>query len=202
MPIEAQGREIRQSLKLPAAVVVLASVLASSGIARAEVPSQSVGPVQDRGGLYVRERERYMDTRRVFLSSLLVWGGANVAAGIPIAAVSRDAFGQWFGVQTLAWGAVNSAIAVVGLATSGSVRRDLDTLGAVEAERRRMQRFLWINAALDVVYVTAGALLYGLAEDRGARGNGAAILGQGLFLVGFDFLGSFTQGPRAPLSAP
>ena len=201
MAIKAQGREIRQSLKLPAAVVVLSSVLASSAIARAEVPSQSVGPVQDSGA-YVRERERYMDTRRVFLSSLLVWGGANVAAGIPIAAVSRDAFGQWFGVQTIAWGAVNSAIAVVGLATSGSVRRDLDTLGAVEAERRRMQRFLWINAALDVVYVTAGALLYGLAEDRGARGNGAAILGQGLFLVGFDFLGSFTQGPRAPLSAP
>jgi len=188
-------------LKLPIAVVVLSSVLASSGIARAEVPSQSVGPVQD-GGLYVRERERYMDTRRIFLSSLLVWGGANVAAGIPISAVSRDAFGQWFGVQTIAWGAVNSAIAIVGLATSGTVRGELDTLGAIDAERRRMRRFLWINAALDVVYVTVGALLYGLAEDRGARGNGAAILGQGLFLVGFDFVGSFTQGPRAPLSGP
>ena len=36
----------------------------------------------------MRERERYLDTRRVFLSSRLVWGGANVAAGIPIAAVS------------------------------------------------------------------------------------------------------------------
>lgn len=162
-------------------------------VAYAELPHVDVGPVSSSAD--EEERERYMDTRRVFLSSLLVWGGANVVAGASVTAASRDAFGQWFGVQTLAWGTVNAAIGVVGLATSGSVRRELGTLEAITAERRRMQRFLWVNVALDVLYVMGGALLYGLAEDRGARGNGVAILGQGLFLAGFDLVGSFTQGP-------
>ena len=181
-------------MKLPLSAVVLTMGLGLARVGHTE-PTEAAASAP-APSTYVRERERYLDDRRGFLSSLLLWGGANVVMGLPLTASSRDPFVQWVGAQTVAWGAVNSAIAIVGLATTGSVRHDLGTLEAVAAERKSIQRFLWINVAFDFAYATAGALLYGLGDDPGLRGNGAAILGQGLFLVGFDLVGSFTQGPH------
>lgn len=184
----------------PFAIVALVVVPA---VARADVPHLAPGPTlapAAEAPLFERERERYMDGRRVFLSSLLVWGGTSTVAGASLVAFPRDSFAQWYGAQTIAWGLVNGTIAVVGLVTTSEVRRELSTRERVFAERRAMQRFLWVNVALDVLYVTTGALLLGLGESPAVRGNGAAILSQGGFLVGFDLLGSFTQGPRAPLS--
>ena len=186
-------------------IPILAATLAFPESAHAEVPSVPVGPRVEPSAtppndLYVRERERYMDGRRVFLSSLLAWGGTSIAAGVPLVAIPRDPFVQWYGVQTIAWGAVNAGIAVVGLLTTSGVRAELRDRDAVFAERRSIRRFLLVNVALDALYVATGALMLGLGTDPSLRGNGAAILTQGAFLLGFDALGTFTQGPVAPLS--
>lgn len=140
-------------------------------------------------------RDRYLEDRRGFLSVLLAHGTASLALGATMLAGSRDPFAQGFGLQTLAWGAVNDTIALVGLATESSVARTLRTSEDVLAERRSMRRFLWVNVGLDALYVTCGSLLAGLGKSRFLQGNGAAILSQGAFLFVFDLSGSFWQGP-------
>lgn len=140
-------------------------------------------------------RARYLEDRRGFLSILLAHGTASLAHGATMLAGSRDPLAQGFGLQTLAWGAVNDTIALVGLATEASVARSLRTSEDVLAERRSMRRFLWVNVGLDALYVTCGALISGLGKERFLQGNGAAVLSQGAFLFVFDLSGSFWQGP-------
>ncbi len=140
-------------------------------------------------------RARYLDDRRGFLSILLAHGTASLALGATMLAGSRDPLAQGFGLQTLAWGAVNDTIALVGLATEANVAHSLRTSEDVLAERHRMRRFLWVNVGLDALYVTCGALLAGLGKERFLQGNGAAVLSQGAFLFVFDLSGSFWQGP-------
>ena len=158
------------------------------------VPRLALTPpsVKDRA---LASRARYLEDRRGFLSILLAHGTASLALGATMLAGSRDPLAQGFGLQTLAWGAVNDTLAIVGLATEGSVARSLRTSEDVLAERRSMRRFLWVNAGLDVLYMTTGALLAGLGKERCLQGNGAAVLSQGAFLFVFDLSGSIWQGP-------
>lgn len=76
-----------------------------------------------------------------------------------------------FGRQTVAWGAVDGVIALV-----GSRRRGATDLA-------RLRRVLLVNAGLDLGYLTAGAWLL---RDGRWRGDGAAVLVQGGFLLALD----------------
>jgi hypothetical protein len=198
------------------ALVALSTTLAAPNVAYgadqapATSPREEVGPTEPPPRLVLtapsmafasdRDRDhetraRYLEDRRGFLSILLAHGTASLALGATMLAGSRDPFAQGFGLQTLAWGAVNDTIALVGLATETSVARSLRTSEDVAAERRSMRRFLWVNVGLDALYVTCGALLAGLGKERFLQGNGAAVLSQGAFLFVFDLSGSFWQGP-------
>ena len=99
------------------------------------------------------------------------WAVGSVAAG---ALLSLPRSTRGFGRQTLAWGAVDGAIAAV-----GSRRR----AAKGPTEPQHLRRVLLVNAGLDVGYLAAGAWL---VRDGRWRGDGAAVLVQGAFLLVLD----------------
>lgn len=112
-----------------------------------------------------------VDVERRLTAVLAGWAAFSVAAGGALAA--RPAT-RGFGRQTLAWGAVDAAIAAVGT-------RRRATRGPTDP--RRLRRVLLLNAGLDVGYLAAGA--YVLRRTRWP-GDGAAMLVQGGFLLLLD----------------
>lgn len=97
------------------------------------------------------------------------WAAGSVLAG---ALLARRAPG--FARQTVAWGLVDGAIAAWGV--RGRRRRG-------PTDPARLRRVLLVNAGLDVGYVAAGAWL---VRDGRWRGDGAAVVVQGAFLLGLD----------------
>lgn len=113
-----------------------------------------------------------MDDVEVRLTRVLgTWAAVSTALG---AALALRPATRGFGRQTLVWGAVDGAIAWVGIrrrASSGPTDPD------------RLRRVVLVNAGLDVGYVAAGAWL---VRDGRWRGDGAAVLVQGAFLLVLD----------------
>jgi hypothetical protein len=99
------------------------------------------------------------------------WALGSVAAG---ALLSLDPRTRGFGRQTAAWGAVDGAIALVGARRQAAGRTP---------DAGRLRRVLLVNAGLDVGYLAAGA---GLLRTARWRGDGAAVLVQGAFLLWLD----------------
>ncbi len=102
--------------------------------------------------------------------ALSAWSAGSVLIGSALLRGDHRAFGR----QTLLWGAVDGAIAGV-----GAVRR---RRGHV-TDPARLRRVLLLNAGLDTGYLGIGALLLRRARWRG---DGAAVLVQGAFLLGLD----------------
>ncbi|MEI4270225.1 hypothetical protein TEK04_00675 [Klenkia sp. LSe6-5] len=104
------------------------------------------------------------------------WAAGSVIVGAALPTSPRL---RGFGRQTAAWGAVDGAIAAVG--TRNRRRRG-------PTDPARLRRVLVVNAVLDVGYVAAGlVLLRGTpwTTDRW-RGDGAAVVVQGTFLLALD----------------
>ena len=99
------------------------------------------------------------------------WAAASVVAGL---ALSMDPRTRGFGRQAAAWGAVDGAIAVVGV--RGRRRRG-------PTDPARLRRVLLVNAGLDVGYLAVGARL---VRGHRWRGDGLAVLVQGAFLLVLD----------------
>ena len=121
---------------------------------------------------------------------LLAWAASSIGIGVTLS--RGDAFKRGVGEQFIGWGLVNAAIALFGQ-RGASRRRQQPGAEAPEtqaAERRKLSRLLWINTALDVVYVMGGLLA---VRNRGAqdprwRGRGVGIMIQGGFLFFFDLI--------------
>jgi hypothetical protein len=134
----------------------------------------------DRDALAVRAFARMVSLRLMLWSVLSMAGGALLwRRGTP--------FWRGFGIQALAWGAIDALIAAAGLAGQ---RPSHDPSPAYDAPReaRKLRRLLWFNAALDVGYMAGGAWL---ARTKGSanpawRGHGWGIVLQGAFLFWFD----------------
>ena len=99
------------------------------------------------------------------------WALGSVLLGGALAAAPRT---RGFGRQTAAWGAVDGVIALVGARRQAAGRT---------TPPARLRRVLLVNAGLDVGYLAAGAWL--LRRPRW-RGDGAAVLVQGAFLLLLD----------------
>jgi hypothetical protein len=137
-----------------------------------------------------RERGIWAFQERV--SSLLFnWNAVNIFVGL----ISSTRGGFWRGVgsQMVGWGVINWAIAVLG-SHFGRKRReslpDPDSLEVFEKERTGLRNVLWVNWALDLLYMWFGWRLLRGAKPKDAQraGLGVGILLQGLFLFIFDSL--------------
>lgn len=122
---------------------------------------------------------------------LLTWSAASVLVGV-LLAVSADAFLRGFGIQALAWGAIDGLLALAGRrgALKKAGRPGAGEPGPQAVEARKLARLLWLNTGLDVLYVAAGATLVGTlgTGDGLLAGTGWGIAVQGAFLFGFDLL--------------
>lgn len=110
-----------------------------------------------------------MATQAGLLRTLGAWSAASIVGGAALWVAGRDDFSRHFGRQTLAWGAVDALIAGWGASRPA---------GDVE----RLRKVLLINCVADVGYLGLGAWAY----RRGWRGDGAAIVAQGAFLLALD----------------
>jgi hypothetical protein len=99
-----------------------------------------------------------------------VWSGISTAIGASAWALGRGPAVRSFGRQSLAWGLVNAAIAGY-----GASRPVPDPV--------RLRRVLLANCVADAGYIGVG-----LWASRTARwrGDGAAVVVQGLFLLALD----------------
>ena len=99
------------------------------------------------------------------------WAAGSTVAGLALCTSSRT---RGFGRQTLAWGAVDGAIAYVGARRRASKG---------PTDPARLRKVLLVNVGLDVGYVAGGAWL---VRDGRWRGDGLAVLVQGAFLLALD----------------
>jgi hypothetical protein len=118
---------------------------------------------------------------------LMQW--SMISAGLSLPMVFGNKYQRAMGSQFFGWAAVNMAIAFVG--TQGRLKAqtqpDANTPARRQKEAKNLKRLLLINAALDVVYMVFGLLLFTRRKGKaGTRGTGAGIFLQGAFLFGFD----------------
>ena len=122
---------------------------------------------------------------------LLGWAAASVAAGLVLGR-GDDALRRGAAEQFVGWGLVNAVLAIIGRRGARRQRSqpENDTPEALAARRRTLSWLLWVNTALDVVYVLGGRrVMNGRGvDDRHWRGRGLGIVLQGGFLFFFDLL--------------
>ncbi len=127
-----------------------------------------------------------LQLEQLHLLKLLVWVALSITVGTALLALIRvrrmdSPLLLHFGVQAVAWGVVDAAIAL--WARSGLGLRDLASAVALD-------RFVWLNIGLDIGYVGVGATL-AILGARGARrpglvGAGLGVVVQGLALTVLD----------------
>lgn len=142
-------------------------------------------------------------TRRLLLWSVLsaVTGAVLVAGG--------DPFARGFGLQALAWGAIDAAIALSGRRSANkrllrSIAEGADREALARREAPNLRRLLWINAGLDVLYIAGGLVVVNTLgrTDVFASGNGWGVVAQGAFLFWFDLLHALGVPRTAPQMPP
>jgi len=127
---------------------------------------------------------------RALQRRLAVWTAASSASALALEGASRQAVrpGQAEVLraaarQTAGWAAVDAAILAWGRLRRAAPRPPAEA-------RRRLQRLLAVNAALDVGYVAGGAAAVVAGRRPGGRarlvGDGAAVVVQGAALLALD----------------
>lgn len=122
---------------------------------------------------------------------LMAWSIFSMVASLPMFFAANPLW-RGLGIQFLAWGAVDAAIAVFGARMSKKKQAGIQDSERAEVEAREarwLERVLWINTCLDVLYVLGGVWL---AQTMGAesprwKGHGVGVVIQGGFLFFFDF---------------
>jgi carboxylesterase len=131
---------------------------------------------------------------------LVAWGLLSVIAGALLLAAG-DPFGRGVGAMFLVFGAVDAVIGAAALPVVERGRRR--TIGDEPARARetvRIRRILLVNAALDVLYVSAGVWLAASAGgDPWRTGAGLGVIVQGTFLLVFDLLHAHWVPAPGPL---
>jgi hypothetical protein len=123
--------------------------------------------------------EQLVAVEKTLTKALLAWSVASIAVGTPLALIGRkmdNTLVSEFGRQNAAWGAVDAAIAGVGLMT----RRRRGVLSHDQAEReiRKLRKLLVINSVADLGYIAGGMVIVG----RSRRGMSSLRMGAGMVL--------------------
>jgi carboxylesterase len=136
---------------------------------------------------------------------LLRWSALSVLTGIALVLVGGTyildlPFLRGFGIQAIAWGLIDAAIAHGGQWLADTRRGDRPASENDEREAGKLRRLLLVNVVLDVFYVTAGLILARAlgAQDPGWKGHGWGIVAQGVFLFVFDLI----HAQRVPYGLP
>ena len=129
-------------------------------------------------------------------AQLAAWGLASVALGAalllmgPLAWLPAEVVpvARGFGIQCLVWGAIDGAIALLGMRDLRRRRAagEHTEAGGSHAFAARLRKLLRLNAGLDVVYVLAGLALVLLWRTPEGLGHGLGVMVQGGFLLAFD----------------
>ncbi len=127
-----------------------------------------------------------LQVEQLHLLKLLAWAALSVTVGTALLALLRARRAAsplllHFGIQAVAWGIVDGAIAL--WARQGLALRDVTSAVALD-------RFVWFNIGLDVGYVGVGATLAILGaravQRPGLMGAGLGVVVQGLALTVLD----------------
>jgi hypothetical protein len=160
--------------------------LAPSADARARHDTRDTRDARDArlaSAVLSPELPRYdvLQHQRRAMIALLVWSGASLAAGTGMLLAEREPW-TGFGIQNLAWGAIDAVIAGVALGLLPKAIED-----AEDAQRRRLKfrKVLWINTGLDVVWILAGVAMV-IWGNETVRAHGYGVITQGGFLFVFD----------------
>ena len=144
-------------------------------------------------------RDAFVRDQQKLMTVLGAYALGSISTGIPMMTSSSEEV-RAAGVQNVAWGAVDGAIALYALALA--LARERSPSPAKESaahwtgERAKLRTLFAVNAGLDVLYITAGALLLALGQTDGVRGTGGGILAPGGFLFAFDTAGFFVMAPN------
>jgi hypothetical protein len=123
---------------------------------------------------------------------LLGWAVGSIFAGL-LWMRSRSEWLRGFGSQFLGWGAIDGVIAAAGMSGAAKNEQRLNAGEITPDEHTRQaanfERFVWLNALLDVGYMLGGWVLARRSpNDRRRQGMGWGILAQGAFLFIWDIL--------------
>lgn len=132
--------------------------------------------------VYADEYDPFDHTDRA-MNTLLGWGGFSMVTGTGMLFSGNPRI-QYAGIQNIAWGAIDSGIALWG--KSGN-RNDRMRLSPVQ-KTNNFRKALWINGLLDIVYIGAGYALYSKGKNEKVKGSGVGIMVQGSFLFVFDWI--------------
>lgn len=130
---------------------------------------------------------------------LLAWAGISTALGVVMSVFGK--FWRGVGSQFIGWAIVNALIALGGAYFTERRRHSMEQPDAPQTllrEGANLQRLLWINAGLDILYMLGG--LWTSARNRHKprmNGVGIGIVLQGLFLFVFDIVHA-TRTPTWP----
>lgn len=145
------------------------------------------------------------DFEKLISRRLMLWAILSILAGAGLS-LFGDAFWRAFGIQALAWGAVDALIAWFGLRRLREKVQTPTPFKTEEKEAAQLRKILWINCALDVLYIAGGALttVFFGAESAIWRGTGWGVILQGAFLFLFDMMHALRvpdplQFPHLPL---
>lgn len=138
--------------------------------------------------------QQQLQEERLFLTILAAWGLGSMWSGLLLAGGGRlplRLLRRRMGQQFAAWGLIDALLAANGL-RDNLAKEDAASTGRLDAstqgERRwLLERILWANAALDLLYVLGGSF-FARQRNEGRRGMGLGILVQGAFLLCFDTL--------------
>ena len=146
-----------------------------------------------------------LDFEKLVSRRLLLWAVPSTLAGAALILFGNP-FWRAFGIQALAWGVVDGLIAWVGLHRLQKLPTSPSSFSEESKEATRMRKILWVNNALDVLYMAGGAaLIYFLgASSDFWLGTGWGVIIQGAFLFLFDMLHALRvpeplQLPHLPL---
>jgi hypothetical protein len=188
---------------LAGAALVLGLSLA--GGARAEGERPPVVVVDSADAPARLAKSEYLSDRNALMAVLATWGAVNIGAGAGMLATTGDDFVRGFGIQAVAWGAVNAIIAGISLGQSPWIAREQHPREDWLHRRKFLRDVFWVNFALDVAYITAGSIMWAAAmsqdpasRDRLVGGTGAGIAVQGAALFLFDGVGAFVSNSRLP----
>ncbi len=127
------------------------------------------------------------DFQKLIVRRLVLWAGLSILVGLGLI-ILGGSFWQAFGIQAFAWGSADALIGWFGKRRVNQKTGDGTSYQGEVAEAVKIRKLLWINTALDVLYVAGGAaIVYFYGEgSQFWRGTGWGIVVQGGFLYTFD----------------